>query len=99
MGSMGGRSPVARDFDLTETAVREWDKQAERDEGTRQNGGLTGAERKESAKLSAAYSRQGSGSLRAQNYNGGIGVTRGDLHVPEVNAGTSMVVTKVWRSI
>ena len=27
---------VARDFDLTETAVREWVKQAERDAGTRQ---------------------------------------------------------------
>jgi transposase len=31
---------VARDFDLTETAVREWVKQAERDAGTRQDGGL-----------------------------------------------------------
>ena len=27
---------VAKDFDLTETAVREWVKQAERDAGTRQ---------------------------------------------------------------
>ena len=27
---------VARDFDLTETAVREWVKQAERDSGTAQ---------------------------------------------------------------
>ena len=42
---------VARDFDLTETAVREWVKQAERDEGTRQDGGLTSAERKELAEL------------------------------------------------
>ncbi|HEX6876519.1 MAG TPA: hypothetical protein VF165_12740, partial [Nocardioidaceae bacterium] len=32
---------VARDFDLTETAVREWVKQAERDAGTRVDGGLT----------------------------------------------------------
>ena len=32
---------VAKDFDLTETAVREWVKQAERDAGTRQDGGLT----------------------------------------------------------
>ena len=32
---------VARDFDLTETAVREWVKQAERDAGTRDDGGLT----------------------------------------------------------
>jgi transposase len=42
---------VARDFDLTETAVREWVKQAGRDEGTRQDGGLTSAERKELAEL------------------------------------------------
>ena len=38
---------VARDFDLTETAVREWVKQAERDAGTRVDGGLTTAERAE----------------------------------------------------
>jgi transposase len=37
---------VAKDFDLTETAVREWVKQAERDAGTR-NDGLTTAEREE----------------------------------------------------
>ena len=42
---------VARDFDLTETAVREWVKQAERDTGTRQDGGLTSSERKELAQL------------------------------------------------
>ena len=42
---------VAKDFDLTETAVREWVKQAERDAGTRQDGGLTSAERKELAEL------------------------------------------------
>ena len=38
---------VARDFDLTETAVREWVKQSERDAGTRTDGGLTTAERAE----------------------------------------------------
>ena len=38
---------VARDFDLTETAVREWVKQAERDSGARVDGGLTSAEREE----------------------------------------------------
>jgi transposase len=38
---------VARDFDLTETAVREWVRQAERDAGTRVDGGLTSAERDE----------------------------------------------------
>jgi transposase len=42
---------VSRDFDLTETAVREWVRQAERDAGTRQDGGLTTAERKELAEL------------------------------------------------
>jgi transposase len=38
---------VAGDFDLTETAVREWVRQAERDAGTRGDGGLTSAERQE----------------------------------------------------
>ena len=42
---------VARDFDLTETAVREWVKQAERDAGARDDGGLTTAERDELAQL------------------------------------------------
>ena len=42
---------VAKDFDLTETAVREWVRQAERDAGTRQDGGLTSDERKEVAEL------------------------------------------------
>jgi transposase len=41
---------VARDFDLTETAVREWVKQAERDAGERQDG-LTSSEREELAAL------------------------------------------------
>jgi transposase len=41
---------VARDFDLTETAVREWVKQAERDAGTRSDG-LTSNERAELAAL------------------------------------------------
>ena len=42
---------VARDFDLTETAVREWVRQAERDAGTRVDGGLTSAERQELTEL------------------------------------------------
>jgi transposase len=42
---------VARDFDLTETAVREWVKQAGRDAGTRVDGGLTSAERAELVEL------------------------------------------------
>ena len=42
---------VARDFDLTETAVREWVRQAERDAGSRRGGGLTSAERQELAAL------------------------------------------------
>jgi transposase len=41
---------VARDLDLTETAVREWFKQAERNEGARADG-LTTAERAEMAQL------------------------------------------------
>ena len=40
---------VARDFDLTETALREWVRQAERDAGTRRDGGLTSTERQELA--------------------------------------------------
>jgi len=43
---------VAGDFDLTETAVRgSGVKQAGRDAGTRQDGGLTSADRKELAQL------------------------------------------------
>ena len=41
---------VARDFDLTETAVREWVKQADLDAGTRSDG-LTTDERAELAAL------------------------------------------------
>jgi transposase len=41
---------VAKDFDLTETAVREWVRQAERDAGVRHDG-LTTDERKELAEL------------------------------------------------
>jgi transposase len=42
---------VAKDFDLTETAVREWVKQAERDGGDRKDGGLTSTEQQELAQL------------------------------------------------
>ena len=42
---------VARDFDLTETAVREWVRQAERDAGNTEDGGLTSAGRREMAEL------------------------------------------------
>jgi transposase len=41
---------VAKDFDLTETAVREWLKQAERDAGTGDDG-LTTSEKDELAAL------------------------------------------------
>lgn len=45
-------SQVAKDFDLTQTAVREWLKQAERDDGTRTgDGGLTTSEKDELAQL------------------------------------------------
>ena len=49
--SRGDRSvgQVARDFDLTETAVREWVKQSDIDAGRRD--GLTTAEREELAQL------------------------------------------------
>jgi transposase len=47
----GASAQVARDFDLTETAVREWVKQAERDAGTGPDGGLTSAEQGELAQL------------------------------------------------
>ena len=40
---------VAKDFELTETAVREWVKQADIDDGARP--GLTSAEREELAQL------------------------------------------------
>jgi transposase len=42
---------VSKDFDLTETAVREWVRQAERDARTRRDGGLTTEERRELAEL------------------------------------------------
>jgi transposase len=42
---------VSRDFDLTETAVREWVRQAERDADTHGDGGLTSQERQELAVL------------------------------------------------
>src|SRR6478752_5479160 len=41
---------VAKDFDLTETAVREWLRQADLDAGVRTDG-LTTAEREELARL------------------------------------------------
>jgi transposase len=40
---------VSWDFDLTETAVREWVRLAERDAGTRGDGGLTSQERQGAA--------------------------------------------------
>jgi transposase len=42
---------IAKDFDLTETAVREWLKQAECDAGTRADDGLTMSEKDELAPL------------------------------------------------
>ena len=42
---------VARDFDLTETAVREGVRQAERYADSRRDGGLTSAERQELSAL------------------------------------------------
>ena len=42
---------VAKDFDLTETAVREWVRQAGRDAGTSSDGGLTSTGQRELARL------------------------------------------------
>ena len=42
---------IAKDFDLTETAVRAWFKQAERDAGTLVDGGLTSGDAAELAAL------------------------------------------------
>ena len=42
---------VAKDFDLTETAVREWVKQAGRDSGDRTDGSLTSTKQQELAQL------------------------------------------------
>jgi len=42
---------LARELDLTETAVREWIKQADVDAGKAPNGALTTAEREELARL------------------------------------------------
>src|SRR5579875_4143917 len=41
---------VARDFDLTESGVRDWVRQAERDAGTRSDG-LTSTDKEELAEL------------------------------------------------
>ena len=51
--SKGGRSigAVARELDLSETAVRRWDAQAEIDSGGGPAGALTTAEREELAAL------------------------------------------------
>jgi transposase len=42
---------VAKDFDLAETAVREWVKQAGRDAGTHHDGGMNSTERRELPEL------------------------------------------------
>jgi transposase len=50
---VGDRSveAVSRDFDLSANAVRQWIKQAERDEGSRVDGDLTSSEREALAQL------------------------------------------------
>jgi transposase len=42
---------VAKDLDLAETAAREWMKRAERDTGTRSDGGLASTERQDLSQL------------------------------------------------
>jgi transposase len=48
---VGNLSQVARDLDLTVTALRRWVKQAEIDEGGGSGGALTSAEREELRQL------------------------------------------------
>ena len=50
---------VARDFDLTETAVRAWVRQAERDAGTHGDGGLTSANGRSSPRCGGNRRRRG----------------------------------------
>jgi transposase len=49
----GGRSPdaLAREFEPTAQAIRNWVRQADRDAGRRQDGGLTTDERTELQRL------------------------------------------------
>ena len=61
---------VAKDFDLTETAVREWGKQDERDAGTREDGGLTSTERQELARVAAGEPPAGRGRVVPQAGHG-----------------------------
>jgi transposase len=46
------------DFDLTETAVRVWVRQAERDAGSRRDSGLTSADRQELSALRREHRRR-----------------------------------------
>ena len=48
---VGNLAKVARDLDLTETALRNWVKQADIDEGKGPEGALTSDERKELQRL------------------------------------------------
>ena len=48
---------MAKDFDLTETAVREWGQAGRTGCGDRQDGGLASADRKELAQLRAENRR------------------------------------------
>ena len=48
---VGNLARVARDLDLTETALRSWVKQADIDEGRGPQGALTSEEREELARL------------------------------------------------
>ena len=48
---VGNIAQVARDLDLTETALRRWVKQADIDEGVGSDGALTSVEREELRRL------------------------------------------------
>jgi transposase len=87
---------VARDLDLTETAVREWVKQAERDEGARADG-LTTVEGAEMAQLRNRFRvalptpRLGgllSGTLRPRRRSCS-GIRQGDGHTGDASSAPS----------
>src|SRR5262249_13147111 len=85
---------VARDFDLTETAVREWVRQAEPAAGTRSDG-LTSAERTELAELRRENRRLREDveilRRRRPSSRGVVGVGPGDDAGPRLVASCALV--------
>ena len=86
---------LAREFEPTAQAIRNWVAQAERDEGRRADG-LSSAEREETGKGSGACSRRVAGGAVAPAAGGAAcggclrglwGALRGRLPVPVVHGG------------